>query len=92
MKIEFITTNKHKFQEVQDILKDFPIELEQLDMEYEENHDAGIEDIARDAAKKLANELNRQIVLEDTGLFFEAYDGFPGALQYPWLQRHIQAA
>ena len=70
----------HKFKEVQDILKNCSIELEQLNMEYEENHDANIEDIARDAAKKLANELDKPIVLEDTGLFFEAYDGFPGAL------------
>lgn len=80
MKIAFITTNKHKFEEVGDILKNYPVELEWLDMEYEENHDAGMEEIARDAARKLAKKLNRKIVLEDTGLFFEAYGGFPGAL------------
>jgi len=33
---------------------------------------------AKKASKKLADELNKPIVLEDTGLFFEAYDGFPG--------------
>lgn len=80
MKIAFITTNKHKFEEVENVLKDYPIELAHLNMEYEENHDAKIEDVARDAAKKLAAELNKPIVLEDTGLFFSAYDGFPGAL------------
>lgn len=80
MRIAFITTNKHKFQEVQDILKDYPIELEHLSMEYEENHDFSIEEIARSAAKKLAEKLKRPVVVEDTGLFFEAYPGFPGAL------------
>lgn len=80
MKIYFVTTNKHKFEEVKDILKDYPIELEQLNISYEENHDLGMEQIAKTAAKKLANELNKPIVLEDTGLFFEAYPGFPGAL------------
>ena len=80
MKITFVTTNKHKFKEVQDILKDYPVELEQLDMDYEENHDESIEEIARGAAKKLADKLNRPVVLEDTGLFFEAYNNFPGAL------------
>ncbi len=80
MKITFITTNKHKFKEAQDILKDYPVELEQLDMDYEENHDESIEEIARGAAKKLADKLNRPVVLEDTGLFFEAYNNFPGAL------------
>ncbi|MBU4466720.1 RdgB/HAM1 family non-canonical purine NTP pyrophosphatase [Patescibacteria group bacterium] len=80
MIITFVTTNKHKFREVKGILKDFPFELEQLDMEYEENHDSEIEDIAGSAARKLAKELKKPIIVEDTGLFFEAYDGFPGAL------------
>lgn len=80
MKVTFVTTNKHKFQEVQDVLKDYSIELEHLDMEYEENHDSSLDEIARSAAKKLANQLQKPIVLEDTGLFFEAYNNFPGAL------------
>lgn len=80
MKVVFITTNKHKFEEVKAILADYPIELEHLNIEYEENHNASLEDIARDAAQKLANQLNKPIILEDTGLFFDAYENFPGAL------------
>lgn len=66
--------------EVQDVFSGYPIELEHVDMEYEENHDASMDDIARFAAGKLANQLGRPVVLEDTGLFFEAYPNFPGAL------------
>lgn len=80
MNIAFITTNKHKFQEVEKILREFPVQLEHINMEYDENHDDGIEEIAKSAAKKLADELNRKVILEDTGLFFEAYNNFPGAL------------
>ena len=80
MKISFVTTNKYKFKEVQDILGDYPVELYWLNMDYEENHDEKLEEIARGAAKKLADKLNKPIVLEDTGLFFEAYNNFPGAL------------
>ncbi|MEX1111854.1 MAG: RdgB/HAM1 family non-canonical purine NTP pyrophosphatase [Candidatus Andersenbacteria bacterium] len=80
MKIYFVTTNRHKFQEVQDILKDYPVKLEQLDRSYEENHDESIEIIARSAARKLAEELQQPVVVEDSGLYFEAYEGFPGAL------------
>lgn len=80
MQIGFVTTNRHKFEEVQGILAPFGIEVEQLDMEYEENHDADMETMVADAAHKLSDELDRPIVLEDTGLFFEAYEGFPGAL------------
>lgn len=78
MKITFITTNKHKFEEVADILKNYPIELEWLNMKYDEDHEDGIEETAKKAAKKLADELQKPIVLEDTGLFLEAYPGFPG--------------
>ena len=80
MKIAFITTNKHKFEEVQALLKDYDIELIHEELEYDENHDHGIEEIAKNAAKKLADELGRPVILEDTGLFFEAYEGFPGPL------------
>lgn len=78
MKIYFITTNKHKFAEVKAVLEDYPIELKHIDMEYEENHDLGMEGISKAAAKKLADELKKPVVVEDTGLFFEAYPGFPG--------------
>lgn len=39
-----------------------------------------MEEIAQKASQKLAQQLDRPVVLEDTGLFFEAYNGFPGAL------------
>lgn len=80
MKVFFATTNRHKFQEVRDILKGYPMELEHLEMAYEESHDDAIEEIASKAAKKLAKDLGRPVVVEDTGLFFRAYNNFPGAL------------
>jgi XTP/dITP diphosphohydrolase len=79
-KIAFITTNEHKFKEVKEILKNYPIELEHLAMEYEENHDESMEEIAEKASRMLASTLNKPVLLEDTGLFFDAFDGFPGAL------------
>lgn len=80
MRIAFVTTNKHKFSEVQAILRPYPIELIHVDRGYPENHDASLEKIAHGAARALAAELNQPLVLEDTGLFFAAYPDFPGAL------------
>ena len=80
MRIYFVTTNKHKFQEVKDVLKDYPIELEHLNLDYEESREEDMAEIAKKASKKLADILKKPIVLEDTGLFFEAYNNFPGAL------------
>jgi len=78
-RICFITTNKHKFEEVREVLREFNIDIEQLDMEYEENHELGdVEDIAGASAKALSKRINKPFFLEDTGLYFEAYDNFPG--------------
>ena len=78
MKLTFITTNRHKFEEITDILKPYPIELSWLNRKYDEDNDYPIDEIAKMAAKKLAEELKAPISLEDTGLFLEAYPGFPG--------------
>ncbi len=78
--VAFITTNPHKFAEVADILANYPLTLEHLNRSYPEDHDASMSEIARTSAQSLALELQRPVILEDTGLFFTAYPGFPGAL------------
>lgn len=80
MKLIFITTNSHKFIEAKEILAEFDIEAEQKNFDYEENHDEDCEEIVRSAAKKLAKTIDAPFVIEDTGIFFEAYNNFPGAL------------
>src|SRR5688572_25399189 len=78
--IAFVTTNPHKFKEVSVILAGYPLKLEHVNEDYEENHDASLEDVARDSARLMSERLNRPVVVEDTGVFFDAYKGFPGAL------------
>lgn len=80
MEVVFVTTNTHKFQEVSSVLEEYPVTLTHQNQEYEENHDVGLEEIVRTAVVRLAEELQQPVVIEDTGLYFEAYEGFPGAL------------
>ena len=80
MEIFFVTTNKSKFLEVAKILKNYPLTLKHLPQEYEENQDDSLSEIACQAAQKLANQKKKSIVVEDSGIFFEAFPGFPGAL------------
>ena len=61
--IFFITTNKHKVEEVSKLLASYGIAVKQVNRQYEENHDDTIQDIARKAAKKLAEELNVPVVV-----------------------------
>jgi non-canonical purine NTP pyrophosphatase (RdgB/HAM1 family) len=80
MKLTFVTTNRAKFNEVKGLLKSYDIELEQLDISYEEDHDKTISEIAANASLSLANKLKKPIVVDDTGVFFSAYKNFPGPL------------
>ncbi len=85
MIINFVTTNKHKVDEARLALREFGIEVRQVDINYEENHDDSMEDIVRQAAHRLANQRQQPVVVEDTGLFFKAWPGFPGALpKFVW--------
>jgi XTP/dITP diphosphohydrolase len=79
-KIIFITTNKSKFEEVSRIMSEFDIEVEQLDTSYEEDHDLGIVEIAKQSAKKMAEKLGKPVMVDDTGVFIDAYNNFPGPL------------
>lgn len=78
-KIKFITSNKHKVAEIGLILKDYDVELEQVNIDYPENKEDSVEEVAKKAAKNLAEELGDSVIVEDTGIFFNAYNNFPGA-------------
>jgi len=78
-KLTIVTTNKHKLEEMSAVLSDFDITLEQLIYNYPEDKEKDMKEIALGAAKSMAEKFNREIVVEDTGLYFEAYNDFPGA-------------
>ena len=77
MKIYFITCNKNKVKEFKQILEP-KIEVEQLAIDYPELRSDDPEEIAKLAAKQLADKLNKPIVVEDSGLFIKALNGLPG--------------
>tara|TARA_Y100000310_G_scaffold345746_1_gene469159 strand:+ start:6189 stop:6758 length:570 start_codon:yes stop_codon:yes gene_type:complete len=77
-KITFITTNKHKVLEAKAVLKEFDIKVEHLKVDYPEDKEGTIHDVVIKAIQPLANKLKKPVVIEDTGLFFEAFVHFPG--------------
>lgn len=85
MIVNFVTTNKHKFEEAKLALRQYNIEVVQLNRPYEENHDESMTNIVRQAAQRMALEVKKPVAVEDTGLFFTAWPGFPGALpKFVW--------
>lgn len=77
-KLYFVTQNKGKVKEFKQIVKDEDIEIEQIDIDYPELRSDNPEEIAKLAAKQLAEKLKKPIVVEDSGLFIKALKDFPG--------------
>lgn len=75
MKIEYITSNKGKFEEAQHILAEW--ELEQVNLDLTEIQGDSSE-IIRAKAREALKILNRPLVVEDVSLCCPAIGGLPG--------------
>src|SRR3989338_7635980 len=77
MQINLITSNKGKVKELKAYLEP-EIKINHIKKEYRELRSDNPEEIAKESAKRLAEELKIPVVVEDSGLFIEALNGFPG--------------
>lgn len=78
MKITLASSNRHKFEEMSKILKPYGIELERADVQVNESDFETLEESAEDKARKAFQILKKPIIVEDTGVYFQAYNNFPG--------------
>lgn len=77
-KIVFVTGNKGKFAEVRDILASRGIEVIQNKNGYPELQEDELEAIAAYGAIYMAEKLNMPVMVDDSGIFIKALNGFPG--------------
>jgi len=77
-KIYFLSSNKEKIKEVKLHLKKFGIKVIGRKIEIEENKYERQEEIAKEKARKAAKLIKKPVIVEDTGLYLEAYKNFPG--------------
>jgi len=77
-KIVYVTGNKGKFAEVRDILLAFGIEVIQDKNGYPELQENELEPIAAYGAQFVANKLDMPVMVDDSGIFIKALNGFPG--------------
>jgi len=74
----FVSTNKNKYREAKDILSKFNIKLGFLFEDLKEIQSNSIEKIARNKAENAFKKCKTPILVEDSGLFIDALEGFPG--------------
>ncbi len=78
MALVFATGNKHKFEEVSSVLGAYDIDLEIADVNLVEPDYSSIERIAEAKVKQAFQILKQPVIVDDTGIYFEAYPNFPG--------------
>jgi non-canonical purine NTP pyrophosphatase (RdgB/HAM1 family) len=78
MKLYLATTNKHKADEIQEILKPYEIIIAITDCEKVEPKEWSLEKTAAENAERIANTIGKPVLVDDTGVFFDAYNDFPG--------------
>lgn len=74
----FVTGNRIKLKEANLVLKKQGIKLKMKNLDIHEPDLESIEKVAHHKAKEAFRKLKKPLVTEDTGIFFIAYDNFPG--------------
>lgn len=78
MRLAFITSNPGKVEEARKYFETLGIEVYQLPLEYPEIQADTLEEVAEYGAKWLSTRVESPFFLDDSGLFVEALNGFPG--------------
>ncbi|WP_218260306.1 XTP/dITP diphosphatase [Saccharolobus shibatae] len=78
VRIGVVTSNENKFMELKELAKDFNIELEQLKGEKIEIQSDNLEEISKTAAYLAYLTFRRPLIVDDSGLFIETLQNFPG--------------
>ncbi len=76
--LRFVTSNPHKVEEAQNILKGYGIKLIQKDVNCDEIRAEDVSQVAYACAMLVSKKFKGNFVLEDSGLFVKALNGFPG--------------
>ncbi len=88
MEIFFATSNDHKFSEAEGILGREGIALSRFAFRHNEIRSDSLEEIANEAAHAAFSGCRKPVFVEDTGLFIDCLNGFPGTYS-AWVQRKI---
>ena len=78
MKILFATSNNHKVREANAVGKEFKIEFVQIQIEYPEIRSESVSRVAGEGARFVFEKIRERVIVEDSGLFIDALNGFPG--------------
>ncbi|HLG24571.1 MAG TPA: RdgB/HAM1 family non-canonical purine NTP pyrophosphatase [Candidatus Nanoarchaeia archaeon] len=85
--INFVTSNKGKLREFKQILEP-EIKVNHIELSYPEIRSEDNEEIVRQSALEISGILKKPVVCEDSGLFIDSLNGFPGTFS-AWVHKKI---
>ncbi|MGQ4911382.1 MAG: XTP/dITP diphosphatase [Candidatus Thorarchaeota archaeon] len=74
-----VTQNQHKITELRPLFDKFGVSFDTTDIEKMEIRSEDVEVIAVAAAKHAHETLRRPVIVDDTGFYLDALNGFPGS-------------
>lgn len=77
MEIYFVTSNKVKVKNASEALAHFGIKIKQYHFDFVESRSEDPKEIALEKAKQAYSIFKKPVIVEDSGFFIEALDGFP---------------
>ncbi len=82
MQILFVTTNSEKLKEARLALAPYGHQVESIDFDFSEPTDGAIEMIAKEKLAQLRKRVppGMPVIVDDSGIYLVAYEGFPGIL------------
>jgi XTP/dITP diphosphohydrolase len=80
MRVRFLSGNRHKIDEAAAILKVVGVEVVPLEIKLAELQTPDTELIVTDKAAKAFHKIGHPLFVEQTGLFIDRLNGFPGGL------------
>ncbi|MBI5226967.1 RdgB/HAM1 family non-canonical purine NTP pyrophosphatase [Candidatus Micrarchaeota archaeon] len=90
MEILFATSNKHKFEEAKSFFGNArpALKLTHQPFDYSEIRSDNVEEIAKDAAAAAYKQFKKPLFVEDSGLFINSLNDFPGTFS-AWTMKKI---
>jgi XTP/dITP diphosphohydrolase len=79
VKILFATGNKHKVAEAGKVGRIYGVRFKRVECSYPEVRSESVREVAEEGARFVYEKIRKLVIVEDSGLFIQALDGFPGA-------------
>ncbi len=85
LQVYFVTSNENKVREAEHILG---CSLKQIELEIKEIQSLDVEEIVAEKAREAFKKVGETVLVEDTGLYVAAWNGFPGGL-IKWIMKTL---